>query len=157
MGVEKEFNVSTFSSPRYWEEHYQKQSSQSYDWYVNWNTELDSTGGKTLGSFLTGLLKPSYSGLNIGCGNSPLSADLYRAGFENIMNIDVSRTVIEQMKARYAEEFPKMSWEVQDAQTLGKDGQVFDLVLDKGTLDAVSTDEGVTRGILGGVARGLSK
>jgi len=47
----------------------------------------------------------------VGCGNSKLSQQMYQAGFTQIHNIDISVSVIKQMK----ELFPAMSWEVMDA------------------------------------------
>jgi 2-polyprenyl-3-methyl-5-hydroxy-6-metoxy-1,4-benzoquinol methylase len=49
--------------------------------------------------------------LMVGCGNSKLSSQMYQNGYKNIINIDISPTVIEQMKQL----FPQMAWEVMDA------------------------------------------
>lgn len=35
--------------------------------------------------------------LNLGCGNSTLSEELYDIGFTNVYNVDISPVVIEQM------------------------------------------------------------
>ena len=40
--------------------------------------------------------------LMLGCGNSTLSADMYRAGYHNITNIDISPTVIEKMLLQHS-------------------------------------------------------
>lgn len=75
-----------------------------------------------------------------GCGNSSLSADLYDVGFKNLSNIDVSEIVIKQMQ-RINSHRDKMSFICMDAlQTSFEDGQ-FNVVLDKGTLDALMPDE----------------
>jgi EEF1A lysine methyltransferase 4 len=69
----------------------------------------------------------------VGCGNSKLSDQMYQNGYKNIVNIDISPSVIDQMK----EKFPYMVWEVMDATKMSyKDGE-FDVILDKGTLDAL--------------------
>ena len=34
----------------------------------------------------------------VGCGNSKLSDQMYQAGYHNIVNIDISPSVIQQMK-----------------------------------------------------------
>ena len=39
--------------------------------------------------------------LNLGCGNSDLGANLSNAGWSNIINIDISETVISKMKERF--------------------------------------------------------
>ncbi len=69
----------------------------------------------------------------VGCGNSKLSYQMHQAGYKNILSIDISPSVIQQMK----QEFPELSWEVMDATKMSyKDGQ-FDVIIDKGTLDAL--------------------
>lgn len=49
--------------------------------------------------------------LMVGCGNSKLSFQMFQAGYKNIVNIDISPSVIEKMK----QEFPDLVWEVMDA------------------------------------------
>ena len=44
--------------------------------------------------------------LMVGCGNSELSQEMYSAGYTNILNIDISEVVIDQMKQQY----PHMEW-----------------------------------------------
>ena len=34
----------------------------------------------------------------LGCGNSKLSEQMYEDGYTNILNVDISPTVIEQMR-----------------------------------------------------------
>ena len=46
--------------------------------------------------------------LNLGCGNSILSEELYDKGFKNIYNIDISPIVIEQMAKRNAIKRPEL-------------------------------------------------
>jgi len=76
--------------------------------------------------------------LNIGCGNSKLSADLSEEGYEDITNIDFSTKVITIMEQLYKEKFPKMKFQVCDVLDM-KDFQngSFNTILDKGTLDCI--------------------
>lgn len=77
--------------------------------------------------------------LNLGCGSSRLSEDLYDDGYKDIVNIDISFVVIEKMRARNLSERPQMEWLVRDATHLADfESNSFDLVLDKGTFDAVA-------------------
>ena len=69
----------------------------------------------------------------VGCGNSKLSQQMYEAGYKDIINIDISPSVIEQM----SKQFPHMVWEVMDATKMSYPDQYFDVILDKGTLDAL--------------------
>jgi len=45
-----------------------------------------------------------------GCGNSALSADFYDVGFHNIVNVDISSTVIHQMSMKHADVRPDMKF-----------------------------------------------
>lgn len=79
--------------------------------------------------------------LVVGCGNSELSEQMYDVGYEDLMNIDISEVAINQMRERNADRRPKMSYLLMDMLQMDfKDAQ-FQVVLDKGTLDAVLTDE----------------
>lgn len=79
--------------------------------------------------------------LMIGCGNSSLSADLYDIGFKQIVNIDISHVVIKQMSQINAIKRPGMEFIQMDALSMSafSDGK-FSVVLDKGTLDALMSD-----------------
>ena len=51
--------------------------------------------------------------LHLGCGNSTLAEDLYHLGYQQIINVDYSPTVIEFMKER-CKEMVEMTWVVGD-------------------------------------------
>ena len=76
----------------------------------------------------------------VGCGNSKLSENMYDVFFKNITNIDLSDVVIKQMsvknKSRTDMKYLKMDMLQMDFEA----GQ-FDVVVDKGTLDALMSDE----------------
>lgn len=60
--------------------------------------------------------------------------------FRNLINIDVSKIVIKQMKAANIKR-PELIFEEMDATSMSyPDGQ-FSVVLDKGTLDALMPDD----------------
>jgi ubiquinone/menaquinone biosynthesis C-methylase UbiE len=71
--------------------------------------------------------------LMVGCGNSKLSQQMYEAGYKKIVNIDISPSVIEQMRKAS----PDMEWTVMDATQLTYGNEEFDFVIDKGTMDAL--------------------
>nr|XP_020727620.1 methyltransferase-like protein 13 isoform X2 [Odocoileus virginianus texanus] len=79
--------------------------------------------------------------LVVGCGNSELSEQLYDVGYQDIVNIDISEVVIKQMKERNASRRPRMSFLKMDMTQMEFPDASFQVVLDKGTLDAVLTDE----------------
>lgn len=55
-------------------------------------------------------IRPVDQILVAGCGNSDLSADLYDVGYHNVLNVDISSTVIRQMSAKHADTRPDMKF-----------------------------------------------
>jgi 2-polyprenyl-3-methyl-5-hydroxy-6-metoxy-1,4-benzoquinol methylase len=78
--------------------------------------------------------------LMLGCGTSRLSEDLYLDGYKNIVNIDYSPVVIEKMKQKH-QNFVEMQYLVMDITKMTFDKKSFDVVIEKGTLDALLVDE----------------
>ena len=120
-------NNEDYKSQEYWETRFLKE--ESYEWLV----PLSEVAPQLLP-----LLKKDDKILMLGCGNSPFSgtllpsfshnieivlhllchvADLYDAGYENIVNIDYSSNVIERMKAANQSRVT-MSWLVMDMMEL---------------------------------------
>ena len=75
--------------------------------------------------------------LIIGCGNAPLSEDMYDDGYELIHNIDISSVVIKQMRERNKERI-KMTYEVMDCTQMNSiPDKFYDVAIDKSTIDAL--------------------
>ncbi|XP_069583063.1 EEF1A lysine methyltransferase 4 [Ranitomeya imitator] len=85
-------------------------------------------------------LRPRTTGLVLGCGTSSLSAELYNEGVRPLVSIDYSPVCIKEMAQRNAK-VPDMSWMVMDARHLHFPDGTFDLIIEKGTLDAMMVDE----------------
>jgi ubiquinone/menaquinone biosynthesis C-methylase UbiE len=81
-------------------------------------------------------IRMSEKCLVIGCGNSAFSSDLYDHGFKHITNIDFSEQVIDSMRSQNLQR-SEMSWEVMDMTALTYPDESYDVVLDKGALDAL--------------------
>ena len=82
----------------------------------------------------------------IGCGNSRLSEEMDNDGFHNIVNIDSSKTVIENMVEAYKDR-PTLVWTVMNCTAMEYKDATFDSVLDKGTLDSILCGEGSTANV----------
>ncbi len=81
--------------------------------------------------------------LIIGCGNSSLGYDLWKeGGYTNIDNIDYAENVIKRMQEKYANEADpnQLRWHTMDMMNLSFEDAVFDVVIDKATMDVVMTD-----------------
>nr|XP_020451590.1 endothelin-converting enzyme 2-like [Monopterus albus] len=115
---------SRYKDVDYWDERYK--TEQCYDW---------------LGCFskfkhiLEKHVKKEDSILILGCGNSSMSSDMYRAGYHSITNIDYSAVCISAMSARYSD-CPGMTWHQMDVRRLSFPDTSFDVILEKATLDA---------------------
>jgi 2-polyprenyl-3-methyl-5-hydroxy-6-metoxy-1,4-benzoquinol methylase len=129
--LSKRTEKEKFKEKEYWDERYE--TEETFDWFCQ------------LSSFehlLFQHIKPSDRILNLGCGNSSLSVSLYVKGYQNIENMDFSQTVISRMKERTCDMMPNMKWHVMDMLNLAFDSGGFDVVLDKGSMDALMVDQG---------------
>eukprot|EP00746_Dinoflagellata_sp_MGD_P145974 gnl/MRDRNA2_/MRDRNA2_78526_c0_seq3.p1 gnl/MRDRNA2_/MRDRNA2_78526_c0~~gnl/MRDRNA2_/MRDRNA2_78526_c0_seq3.p1 ORF type:complete len:335 (+),score=81.58 gnl/MRDRNA2_/MRDRNA2_78526_c0_seq3:713-1717(+) len=120
----------------YWDPHYLK-DPEPYEWLASF-------------ADLRGVLEDATDNdktcriLNIGCGNSLITEDMYDNGYKNIVNIDNSLAVIKQMKERNSGIREGMTWMVGDATNIElKDGS-FDLILDKSVLDTLALSDDAT-------------
>lgn len=119
--------MANYGKKKYWDERYLKQSDRTFDWLEDFFS---------LRPLLAEHVSKEDRILMLGCGNSLLSEEMYDAGFRNIVNVDISGVVVEQMRQRNKQR-PLMQWLEMDALDLGFAEQSFDVVLDKSTLDAV--------------------
>ena len=120
-----------FQKKEYWEERFAEEPE--YDWLVSF---------AAIEPHVKQLISPDQRVLIVGCGNSTLSADMYAAGYTNIVNIDFSAVVIDCMATKHAD-LTDMSWRTMDMTKMDGfgDGE-FDVVLDKAAMDAIVTNEG---------------
>ena len=115
-----------YESTDYWDERYRKQSNTFHDWYFNWN-EFFEHNGKELG-----LCAPI---LMVGCGNSDVSMKMEAKGMTPVVSMDISKVV-----CRFMTDMTKGCYVPMDVCNLQFRDEVFDCVLDKGTLDAIMCD-----------------
>ncbi len=78
--------------------------------------------------------------LIIGCGNSSLGFDLHSQGFTNLDNIDYAPSVIELMSHKHTDLQDSLRWHCMDMMNMEFEEGVFDVVIDKATMDVVMTD-----------------
>ena len=125
-------NNTAFGKMEYWDERFEEEDE--YDWLVTF---------KSVEKELVRILSPENKILIVGCGNSTFSADLYDAGFHNLVNIDYSKKVIDRMSAKHSTERPLMQWTEMNMLYLDAyPDEFFDVVLDKAAMDALMVDEG---------------
>lgn len=71
--------------------------------------------------------------LMVGCGNAPLSPDMFKDGYKNLLNTDLSPVVIDIMK----KEFPDQKWEVMDAMDTNFKSNSLKYIIDKSLIDTL--------------------
>lgn len=136
---------SRFSKADYWEERYKK-TTKEFDWFGTWNSDTAVRIKPEVEPFLPSQVN---SILNIGCGNSRLGEELYNDGYRGIMNIDISQAVVDKMSQKFAGN-SDLSFMQMDITNMTFADASFDVVMDKGTLDALYT--GLPAGVKHAVA-----
>lgn len=120
-----------FQLKQYWDKFFTRRDSP-FEWYGDY---------ADLCHVIHWYVKPGNKTLVVGCGNSKLSEQLYDVGYHSIDNIDISEIAIRQMASRNKKRRPKMTFAVKDVLRMDYGDATYDCVLDKGTLDALFTDE----------------
>ncbi|KAK9183511.1 hypothetical protein WN944_026664 [Citrus x changshan-huyou] len=131
--------LGDFTSKENWDKFFTiRGTGDSFEWYAEWpqlRDPLISLIGAPTSSPPPQILVP-------GCGNSRLSEHLYDAGFHGITNVDFSKVVISDMLRRNVRDRPDMRWRVMDMTSMQVFmDETFDVVLDKGGLDALMEPE----------------
>ncbi|KAF0922909.1 hypothetical protein E2562_002154 [Oryza meyeriana var. granulata] len=133
-----ECRSNDYGAAAYWDARYSSPSSSSsssgggggafFDWYQTY---------PALRPLLRARLPTSSRVLMLGCGNSLLSEDMVKDGYEEVVNVDISSIVIEQMREKHVD-IPQLTYFQMDVRDMSFFGdKTFDCVLDKGTLDAM--------------------
>jgi len=118
-----------YSNKDFWDSRF-NETSGFFDWYVGW-TEMKP--------IVTNAFPPSTTEklLMVGCGNSKLTEDMHKDGYSYILNIDISQVVLDKMHEQYIQ-YPQFEYAVMDATRMPLKSDEFDLVIDKGTFDALA-------------------
>ena len=122
--------MPNYGDPKYWDKRYAKNAGTMFDWLEDY---------ESLKPLLKQFLPDKALRIIIlGCGNAPLSEDMYDDGYHNILNVDISSVVIKQMIERNSALRPKMTYEVMDVTDMSSLGSnTFDVAIDKSTIDAL--------------------
>jgi ubiquinone/menaquinone biosynthesis C-methylase UbiE len=116
-----------YSDSAYWNSRYEREP-EPFDWYQPWSR---------LKAVILPLLTGRAIALDIGCGNSQMTAALLEDGFSEVVGLDISSVVIKQNEDKFKAE-PRLRWICGDCRNMDQveSGQ-FDVVFDKGTLDSL--------------------
>eukprot|EP00347_Sterkiella_histriomuscorum_P015715 403355957 len=133
--------MPNYGDPGYWDQRYKEQDGTVFDWLEDYEAIEplleDLFVNRDDYSESNTSWRANIKILNLGCGNSILSEEMYDKGYHQIYNIDISPVVIEQMAKRNAIQRPELQWEVMDVRDLKYQTHTFDLIIDKSTIDAL--------------------
>ena len=136
-----------FGTVEFWNKHYAKVAAEydnlsssekekngelQFDWYLTTDETLEIViPNLEMGRGFQSRI------LILGCGLSGVGEALYDKGYRNIVNIDFSTVLIDRMQKKNLHR-EGLQFSVLDVANLGAFGdESFDLILDKGCLDAV--------------------
>ncbi|EED87143.1 predicted protein, partial [Thalassiosira pseudonana CCMP1335] len=131
--------MASYGKQSYWNERYARETDPC-DWITGW----DLSHPTHTVEFPS---RDEARVLNVGSGNSVLSAEMLKRGFMDIVNIDYSKVVVEQMKQKYDTDFlsdiPSMTFEYGDiTKGVQHSDEAFDLIICKKTLDVILCSAG---------------
>ena len=120
--------MPNYGDKNYWEERYDEQNGTTFDWledYESIKPIIEELG-----------IKKECRILNVGCGNSEFSEKMFDEGYTHNYNIDICENVINFMKARNKDK-NGLHFEVMDVCEMKYKDEMFDLIVDKSTIDAL--------------------
>lgn len=112
-------------------------------------------GYDALRNLIEGVAEKNKHILLAGCGSSNMAADMHADGYTSVMNVDISRVIIDEMQRRYASisrlvesqssqltcrtDLDGVRWMHADLRNVEGifENKVFDVVIDKALLDAL--------------------
>jgi len=132
--------VARYGRADYWEGRHRRalqgeggyEGDRHEEWYFGWE-EL----GPVLDGLIDGAKKKGMRVMNVGCGTGKMAEALAVSGFGNVVHTDVSPSCVELMREVYGGKLEGHAFEVDDATQMRYASEEFDVVLDKGTLDAL--------------------
>lgn len=116
----------SFGRKEYWQEFYQN-SSEDFSWYAEW---------KDLEPFIREWVDVQDRILLPGVGTDALMMNLYDENYRNLWAYDYASESIHYWESRL-DASVKIDLQVADARDLPYSDEQFDVILDKGTFDAV--------------------
>ena len=129
-----------FGKKVYWDEKF-AQNKGDFEWYHPY---------KMIKDVVTQYIKDIRGAkvLNVGCGTSKMPEDMYNDGFRNIISIDYAQECIDEMTSRFNETMPKTFLFLKmNCLNMDFGDQIFNVVIDKGTLDSIASGKRSTENI----------
>jgi ubiquinone/menaquinone biosynthesis C-methylase UbiE len=123
-----------YGNSAYWDERYTNEP-EAFDWYQGYSGIKD---------ILAQYLKKSDNIMHAGAGNSLLTEEMFNDGYTTMVNVDISRVVIDQMIELHRDK-SSITWVQMNVCALEMPDASLDAIIDKGTADALLCGEGSNR------------
>ncbi|KAK0583523.1 hypothetical protein LWI29_037810 [Acer saccharum] len=125
-------STSAYRDPQYWDERFSNE--EHYEWLKDYSH---------FRHLIQAHIKPGSSVLELGCGNSQLSEELYKDGITEITCTDLSAVAVEKMRERLSYKgYKEIKVLEADMLDLPFSNECFDVVIEKGTMDVLFVDSG---------------
>ncbi|KAF5185857.1 Methyltransferase-like protein [Thalictrum thalictroides] len=123
-----------YLDPTYWDERFK--SEEHYEWFKDYS-HFQHLIQQHIPS------NSNYSVLELGCGNSKLCEELSKDGITDITCIDLSPIAVENLRSRLLDKgYKDIKVLVADMLELPFGEELFDVVIEKGTMDVLFVDSG---------------
>ncbi|KAJ4716448.1 methyltransferase-like protein 13 [Melia azedarach] len=125
-------SASAYLDPQYWDERFSNE--EHYEWLKDYSH---------FRHLLQAHVKPNSSVLELGCGNSRLSEELYKDGITEITCIDLSAVAVQKMQERLRlKGYKEIKVVEADMLDLPFSDGCFDVVIEKGTMEVLFVNSG---------------
>ncbi|CAN0899218.1 EEF1A lysine methyltransferase 4 [Linum grandiflorum] len=125
-------SVLGYLEPHYWDDRFSNE--EHYEWLKDYSH---------FRHLILAHIPPTSSVLELGCGNSQLSDEMYRDGITDLTCIDLSAVAVDNMQRRLLSKGYKEIKVVQaDMLDLPFGHECFDVVIEKGTMDVLFVNSG---------------
>lgn len=122
----------TYLDPHYWDDRFSEE--EHYEWFKDYSH---------FRHLILQHIPPNSSVLEVGCGNSQLSDEMYKDGIKDITCTDLSPVAVDKIHKRlFSKGYKGIKSMVADMLDLPFGDEMFDVVVEKGTMDVLFVDSG---------------
>ena len=130
-----------YGNPRFWEEAYERGDGEADEWYFPLTYMLDKMPPLNQLPSIAANKEPQC--LVLGCGKSTASELMHKHGYGHIVGVDVAKSAIRAMREQHRgnQSLVYLAMDICKGGTATLKDASFDVVFDKGTLDAIFCTE----------------
>ena len=128
-----------YGNPRFWEEAYARGDGEADEWYFELTYMVEKNAMPRVDSLPSVVANKEPQCLVLGCGKSTACELLHNHGYGHIVGIDIAKSAISAMRQQHRghQDLVFLAMDVCKGGCATLKDASFDLVYDKGTLDAI--------------------